>query len=293
MEVEGGFSFQLPEAGLAFTVAPGRMTLVSGAWPAAPGGKAQADELLATGADHGAGLWGWVRPAPETGPAIEGLERVTFGMDFAEALRCETVLSFADEAAAIRADARRGANTVVRERCRIGRRVILHQNVSIGADGFGYWASPEGTELLKVPQIGTVAIEDGVEVGANSCVDRGKFGATIIGAETKIDNLVQIGHNCRIGRSCVIAALTGLGGSVIMGDHVRVGGAVGIADHVRIGDGATIGAKSGVMRDIPDGTTVLGTPANEVQKTLRQWAATRKLPDWMQRVSRFLKVTQP
>ncbi|MHC4413900.1 MAG: UDP-3-O-(3-hydroxymyristoyl)glucosamine N-acyltransferase [Planctomycetota bacterium] len=185
------------------------------------------------------------------------------------------------------------ANTVVRERCRIGRDVILHQNVSIGADGFGYWASPEGTEMLKVPQIGTVVIEDGVEIGANSCVDRGKFGPTIIGAETKIDNLVQIAHNCRIGRSCVIAALSAIGGSVITGDHVQIGGAVGIADHIRVGHGATIGAKSGVMRDIPDGETQLGTPACEATWTLRQYAATRKLPDWMQRVSRLLKVTQP
>ncbi|MCZ6445046.1 MAG: UDP-3-O-(3-hydroxymyristoyl)glucosamine N-acyltransferase [Planctomycetota bacterium] len=182
------------------------------------------------------------------------------------------------------------ANTVVRERCRIGRRVILHQNVSIGADGFGYRPSPDGSGLLKVPQIGTAVIEDDVEIGANSCVDRGKFGTTVIGAGTKIDNLVQIGHNCRIGRDCVIAGLAGLSGSVIVGDGVRIGGAVGISEHVRIGDRATIAAQSGVMRDIPAGDTYLGSPADEVQQKLRQFASIRKLPDWMHRVSQLLKV---
>ena len=97
------------------------------------------------------------------------------------------------------------ANCVVRERCTIGDEVILHQNVSIGADGFGYRPAPDGSGLLKVPQIGTVEIQDRVEIGAGACVDRGKFGATLIGEGTKIDNLCQIAHNCRIGRSCVIA----------------------------------------------------------------------------------------
>ncbi len=184
------------------------------------------------------------------------------------------------------------ANTVVRERCRIGRRVVLHQNVSIGADGFGYTPSPDGSKLLKVPQIGTVVIEEGVEIGANTCVDRGKFGATIVGAETKIDNLVQIAHNCRIGRSCVIAGLTGIGGSTIIGDNVQIGGAVAIAPHLCIGNGARIAAKSGVMRDVPEGKAYAGLPADEARRALRQHAALRKLPDWMRRVSRALKIEQ-
>ena len=180
------------------------------------------------------------------------------------------------------------ANTVIRERCRIGRRVILHQNVSIGGDGFGFQPTRDGG-LVKVPQIGTVIIEDAVEIGAGSCVDRGKFHATVVGAGSKIDNLVQIAHNCRIGRNCVIAALTGIGGSVTVGDGVRIAGAVGIADHITIGDGASIGAGSGVIRDVPHGATLLGTPAYDVTHTLRQWAAVHKLPDWMRKMTRHLK----
>ncbi len=184
------------------------------------------------------------------------------------------------------------ANTVVRARCRIGHNVILHQNVSIGADGFGFQPAPDGSGLLKEPQIGTVIIEDHVEVGANTCIDRGKFGATMIGAGTKIDNLVQIGHNCRIGRGCVIVALTGVGGSVVVGDGARLGGAVGIADHLRIGKGATVGAGSGVVRDVPDGQTHLGYPANDATATLRQWASIRKLPKSLTLLARLLKMNE-
>jgi UDP-3-O-[3-hydroxymyristoyl] glucosamine N-acyltransferase len=181
---------------------------------------------------------------------------------------------------------------VVRERCRLGRRLLLHPNVTIGADGFGYEPAPDGSGLVKVPHIGTVIIEDDVEIGAGSCVDRAKFGATVIGAGTKIDNLVQIAHNCRIGRNCVIAALSGLSGSVTVGDGARIAGAVGIVDHVSIGSGATIGAGAGVMKDVPPGETQLGGPAVEIRQALRQMAAIRKLPDWMQQASRLLKVRQ-
>jgi UDP-3-O-[3-hydroxymyristoyl] glucosamine N-acyltransferase len=178
------------------------------------------------------------------------------------------------------------ANCVVRQGCRIGRAVIIHQNASIGADGFGYVPASDGRGLLKVPQIGTVILEDGVELGAGACIDRAKFGATVIGAGAKIDNLVQIGHNCRIGRSTVIAGLTGIAGSCTIGDGVIIGGAVGIADHLRIGDGATIGAKSGVMKDIPPGETWLGYPADPAAEKLRQWATIRKLPGLVRRMSR-------
>jgi UDP-3-O-[3-hydroxymyristoyl] glucosamine N-acyltransferase len=184
------------------------------------------------------------------------------------------------------------ANAVIRERCRLGRRVVLHPNVTIGADGFGYEPAPDGSGLIKVPHIGIVIIEDDVEIGAGTCVDRAKFGATVIGAGTKIDNLVQIGHNCRIGRHCAIAGRAGLSGSVTVGDHARIAGAVGIVDHVSIGSGATIGAAAGVMKDVPPGETHVGSPAAEIRQTLRQWAAVRKLPDWMQQASRLLKVHQ-
>jgi UDP-3-O-[3-hydroxymyristoyl] glucosamine N-acyltransferase len=171
------------------------------------------------------------------------------------------------------------ANTVIRERCRIGARVILHQNVSIGADGFGYRPTPGGAGLIKMPHLGNVVIEDDVEIGACSCVDRGKFGATVIGRGTKIDNLVQIAHNCRIGRSCVIAGQAGLAGSVTVGDGVQIGAQAGIAYGLSIGDGAKIGAKTGVMRDVEPGKEMLGLPAEEAKAFLRQLASIRKLPD--------------
>jgi UDP-3-O-[3-hydroxymyristoyl] glucosamine N-acyltransferase len=180
------------------------------------------------------------------------------------------------------------ANTVVRERCRLGRRVITHQNVSIGADGFGFEPAPDGSGLLHVPQIGNVELGDDVEIGAATCIDRAKFGTTAIGAGTKIDNLVQIAHNCRIGRSCVIAALCGLAGSVTVGDGVSIGGATAVAPHVTIGNGVSLGACSGVMRDIPPGQTCLGSPATEAREALRQAAALQRLPGWMREVSRRL-----
>jgi UDP-3-O-[3-hydroxymyristoyl] glucosamine N-acyltransferase len=170
------------------------------------------------------------------------------------------------------------AGVVLREGVSLGDRVILHSGVVIGTDGFGYRPDPSGRGLRKVPHIGTVRLEDDVEIGANTCVDRGKFGATTIGAGTKIDNLCQIGHNCRIGRSCVIAGACSFAGSVVLGDGVMVGGSSGFADHVTVGAGSRVGARSGVLRDLPPGAEVLGLPAAPVKEALRQWAAVRKLP---------------
>jgi UDP-3-O-[3-hydroxymyristoyl] glucosamine N-acyltransferase len=167
--------------------------------------------------------------------------------------------------------------TVIRERCVIGRQCIFHPNVSIGGDGFGYRPSPNGRGLIKIPHIGNVIIGDGVEIGSGSCVDRGKFSSTILGDGTKIDNLVQIGHNCKLGRSSVMAGNSGLAGSVTLGDGVIIGGSVSISDHVTIGNGAIVGGGSGVMHDIPDGKTVLGYPAVDSREALKQWAILRKL----------------
>lgn len=178
------------------------------------------------------------------------------------------------------------ANTVVRERCRIGADVILHDGVSIGADGFGYRPAPDGSGLVKMPHLGDVVIGDRVEIGAGTCVDRAKFGSTVIGAGTKIDNLVQIGHNCRIGENCVIAGLAGLCGSVVMGNWVVVAGMVGIGDHLTVGDGATVAARTGVTRSVPAGETWLGYPAGPMQATLREWASLRRLPEFLRRSSR-------
>jgi len=175
------------------------------------------------------------------------------------------------------------ANVSIRERCRVGNRVILHSGVAIGTDGFGYRPSPDGRGILKVPHLGDVVLEDEVEIGANSCVDRGKFGSTFIGFATKLDNLVQIGHNCRIGRCCVISGLTGVAGSTVIGDGTRIGGGAGLADHLTIGRGVSIAAMSGVMNDIPDGATWGGYPAQDIRTTKLEILAVRRLPELMRK----------
>ncbi len=169
------------------------------------------------------------------------------------------------------------SGTTIRERCEIGDYCIFHNNVSIGADGFGYRPCDEGRGLVKIPQIGTVIIGNDVEIGANSCVDRGKFSATIIGDNCKIDNLVQIAHNCIMGRSCIMAGHSGLAGSVTLGDGVIIGGSASIKDHVTIHSGATVAAGSGVMNDVEAGKTVLGYPAQNSKDMLKQWVAMRRL----------------
>lgn len=168
---------------------------------------------------------------------------------------------------------------VVRERCVIGDRCILHPNVVIGADGFGYRAAPDGGGLVKVPQIGNVVIGNDVEIGAGTCVDRAKFGSTVIGDMTKIDNLCQVAHNCRIGRCVVIAAGCGIAGSVVLEDGVMLGGMVGLRDHLTVGKGAKIGAYSAVMRDVPAGEVWCGYPAKDMKATFREIAAMKYLPD--------------
>jgi UDP-3-O-[3-hydroxymyristoyl] glucosamine N-acyltransferase len=132
-----------------------------------------------------------------------------------------------------------------------------------------------------MPHIGTVIIEDDVEIGAGSCVDRGKFGPTMVGQGTKLDNLVQVGHSVRIGRHCVIAAITGIGGSTRFGDWVQVGGCAAISDNVCIGDRAVIGGRSAVTKSVPAGETWIGFPAGPAGEKLREWAAMRKLPAFM------------
>lgn len=166
--------------------------------------------------------------------------------------------------------------TVVRERCHIGKDCIIHPNATIGADGFGFRPCPE-RGLAKIPQIGNVIIGNSVEIGANSCIDRGKFSSTIIGDGCKIDNLVQIGHNSKLGKFCIMAGNSGLAGSVTLGNGVIIGGSASIKDHVTIGDGATVGAGSGVTGDIPAGKVVLGYPAVDARDALKQWAILKRL----------------
>jgi len=169
------------------------------------------------------------------------------------------------------------SGTVIRERCQIGAHCIFHTNVSIGADGFGYRPSDDGRGLVKIPQIGNVIIGNGVEIGANSCVDRAKFSSTIVGDGCKIDNLVQIAHNATMGRACIMAGHSGLAGSVTLGDGVIIGGSASIKDHTTIHSGAIVGAGSGVMGDVAAGKTVLGYPACDSRDMLKQWVALRKL----------------
>ena len=189
-------------------------------------------------------------------------------------------------------DSRIGTNTIVwsgtviRERCRVGNDCILHPNVTIGADGFGYRPSPDGRDLIKIPQIGTVWIGDDVEIGAGSCVDRGKFSATSIGDGSKIDNLVQIAHNCKLGRSCAVAGQAGMAGTATLEDGVMVGGSARIVDHVTVGAGAKIGGGAGVIGDVLPGKTLLGVPADDRRQTLRLWAAQKYLPDLVKQMRR-------
>lgn len=163
------------------------------------------------------------------------------------------------------------------DRCCVGSHCILHPGVVIGADGFGYRPSPDGRGLVKIPHIGDVVIGDHVEIGANTCIDRAKFGSTSVGSGTKIDNLVQIGHGCRIGRSCIICGKCGLAGSVTMGDGVVLGGGVSVGDNLEIGSGAKIAALSGVSSNVPAGAIWMGAPAGPAGEWRRTYAALRRL----------------
>ena len=168
------------------------------------------------------------------------------------------------------------SGAVIRERCHMGNDCIIHPNATIGADGFGFRPDPQ-RGLVKIPQIGNVILGNNVEIGANTCVDRGKFSSTVLGDGCKIDNLIQIGHNSKLGRFCIMAGQSGLAGSVTLGDGVLIGGSASITDHVTIGDGAIIGGGSGVTKDIPGGKTMLGYPAIEARDALKQWAILKRL----------------
>lgn len=174
------------------------------------------------------------------------------------------------------------ANVVVYHGCRIGDYFIIQANTTIGSTGFGYvWV--DGRHEL-IPHNGGVVIQDCVEIGANCCIDRAKFNDTIIGAGTKLDNLIQIGHNVIIGKCCILAGQVGISGSCVIGDGVVMAGQVGIADHITIHDGVQIGAQSGVTRNAPPGIGMLGTPAHEVNQQRRVIAMMGRLPEWAGRL---------
>lgn len=159
--------------------------------------------------------------------------------------------------------------------CLIGNRVIIHAGVRIGQDGFGFAMGPRGH--LKVPQIGRVILQDDVEIGANSTIDRGANRDTLVGEGTKIDNLVQIGHNVSIGRHCIIVSQAGISGSTILGDFAALGGQAGITGHLKIGAGAQIAAQSGVMTDVPPGAKWCGAPARDIKEFFKSYAGVERL----------------
>lgn len=182
------------------------------------------------------------------------------------------------------------SGVVIGARCVVGEGSIIQANVVIGTDGFGYVADPVRRVPVRVPHVGHVEIGREVEIGANSTIDRGKLGATVIGDFTKIDNLCHVAHNCKIGRGCLICGQCALSGSVTLEDGVTLAGSVGVADNLRIGAGATIAARSGVSRDVPAGETWFGYPAHPASEAKRNYAALRHLAEMLSKFRRLEKL---
>jgi len=189
------------------------------------------------------------------------------------------------EGAVVGDDVTLHAGVSIREGCRIGSRVIIHNGTVIGSDGFGY--APDGQSWFKIPQIGIVVIEDDVEIGANVAVDRAVLETTRIGRGTKIDNLVQVAHNCVIGEDCVIVAQAGIAGSARLGKHVTLGGQVAIVGHITIGDNAMISGQSGVMGNVAAGEVLSGTPAIPHHLRLKSAAVFPYLPEMRKLLARL------
>jgi UDP-3-O-[3-hydroxymyristoyl] glucosamine N-acyltransferase len=178
-------------------------------------------------------------------------------------------------------------NVVVYDDCVLGDRVTIHACTSIGHDGFGYATHKDADGVVrhhKIPQAGNVIIEDDVEIGANCSIDRATLGSTVVGRGTKFSNNIAIGHGTKIGPHGLLVAQVGVAGSVTIGRYVTMGGQVGVVGHLKIGDRVTIGAQSGVAADVPDGQTILGTPAIPIGQCRRVWVLTTKLPDLADRV---------
>jgi UDP-3-O-[3-hydroxymyristoyl] glucosamine N-acyltransferase len=180
-------------------------------------------------------------------------------------------------------------NVVINYNCRIGNNVIIHANSTIGTDGFGYRL--RDGRYRKVAHIGTVVIEDDVEIGANSCVDRAKIGQTVIGRGTKIDNLVMIAHNVKVGQNCIIVSQTGIAGSSELGNYVVLAGQSGVCDHVKIGDQVMLAAKSGISTGarIEAKARLAGMPAQDFVKFYRELSLIHKLPEMAKELKRITK----
>ncbi len=198
------------------------------------------------------------------------------------------------EGSALRAGVRVGADVtigrnslllegaVICDRCAIGSRVRVGPNSVIGYEGFGYFT--DAGVHHRIPHAGNAVIEDDVEIGANSCVDRAKFGSTVVGAGTKVDNLVQIAHNVKVGRGCLLVGQCGIAGSVKMGDYVVLGGHAGVRDNISLGTGVQCAAFSAIAEDVPDGAIVAGVPAIPAREALRTVKAQRRVPELIKRV---------
>jgi UDP-3-O-[3-hydroxymyristoyl] glucosamine N-acyltransferase len=194
-------------------------------------------------------------------------------------------LAYVGRGVVVDEDAEIHPGVVLREGVEVGRRVIVHAGAVLGADGFGFRA--EGGRHRKIPQVGRVVVEDDVEIGANTTVDRATLGVTLIRQGTKIDNLVQIAHNVEIGEHCVIAAQTGIAGSSRLGRGVILAGQVGIADHVTVGDGAVIAAQSGTTKNVDAGARMAGSWARPVVEAQRVWLASSGLPEMAVRLRKL------
>lgn len=172
---------------------------------------------------------------------------------------------------------------VIREHVQVGARCIIHSGAVLGSDGFGY--TPGKDAAAKIPQVGSVVLEDDVEIGANTTIDRATCGETRIGKSTKIDNLVQIAHNVRIGQACMISGMVGVAGSAIIGDRVTIGGLSGINGHITVGDNVMVAGRSGVTKSVPEGAVVMGFPATPITEQRRIYASQRRLPDMVRRIA--------
>lgn len=182
------------------------------------------------------------------------------------------------------------SNVTVREYCHIGKRCVVHSSAVIGSDGFGF-TTKDGVHT-KVPQVGNVILEDDVEIGAHDGIDRAAMGSTVIGHGTKIDNLVHIGHNCKIGPNCLIVAQTGISGSTTVGHNVTFGGQVGTVGHIHIGANSIYAARSGIIGDMPEGVFCAGFPVQSHAEWLRMQAAMKHLPEMRKEIKKLKKLLE-
>lgn len=193
------------------------------------------------------------------------------------------------KSAVLGCDCKLYARVVIRERCILGNKVVIQPGAVIGSDGFGFLLNKETGRYETVDQVGIVVIEDCVDIGANTTIDRARFGRTVIGEGTKIDNLVQIGHNVTVGKHTVIVSQSGIAGSTNIGNYVTIAAQVGIAGHLKVGDQAILGARTGVMSSLEGGQAYWGAPAAPYKEAAKQFAAIRKLPEAVKEMAALKK----